>query len=112
MPLTLYYHPLSSFCWKALIALYEAQVPFEPFVVSHTDPATGEAFRKVWPLGKFPVVRDEDSGETIPESSIIIEYLAERWPAARGFVPADPQAARHVRLLDRLIDNYVHLPFQ
>ena len=23
MSLTLHYHPLSSFCWKALIALYE-----------------------------------------------------------------------------------------
>ena len=105
MSLKLYFHPLSSFCWKALVALYEAQVPFEPFVVSHTDPATGEAFRKVWPLGKFPVLHDEATGETIPESSILIEYLAERWPAARGFLPTDPDAARQTRLMDRLIDN-------
>ena len=25
MSLRLYYHPLSSYCWKALIALYEAE---------------------------------------------------------------------------------------
>ena len=30
MSLTLYYHPLSSFCWKALIALYENDTPFTP----------------------------------------------------------------------------------
>ena len=28
MPLTLYFHPLSSFCQKALIALYENGSPF------------------------------------------------------------------------------------
>ena len=28
MTLTLYYHPLSSFCQKALIALYETGAPF------------------------------------------------------------------------------------
>jgi hypothetical protein len=27
MSLTLHYHPLSSFCWKALIALYENDTP-------------------------------------------------------------------------------------
>jgi glutathione S-transferase len=27
--LTLYAHPLSSYCWKALIALYENHTPFE-----------------------------------------------------------------------------------
>ena len=30
MSLKLYYHPLSSFCWKALIALYENDTPFTP----------------------------------------------------------------------------------
>ncbi|MDI1294703.1 MAG: glutathione S-transferase family protein, partial [bacterium] len=26
----LYYHPLSSYCWKVLIALYEQDTPFTP----------------------------------------------------------------------------------
>jgi glutathione S-transferase len=30
MSLTLYYHPLSLFCWKVLIALYENDTPFTP----------------------------------------------------------------------------------
>ena len=38
MPLTLYYHPLSSFCWKVLIALYENDTPFTPKSVNLGDP--------------------------------------------------------------------------
>jgi glutathione S-transferase len=112
MSLTLYYHPLSSFCWKALVALYEAEIPFEPKVVNLGDPADRAAFAAVWPLAKFPVLRDEARGETVPESSIIVEYLARRYPSAAGLVPADAEAGRQVRLLDRLIDGYIHLPFQ
>jgi len=112
MTLTLYYHPLSSFCWKTLIALYEAQLPFEPRLVNLGDPADRAAFQAVWPLAKFPVLRDEARGETVPESSVIVDYLAQHYPSARSLIPADPDAARRVRLKDRLIDNYIHLPFQ
>jgi glutathione S-transferase len=34
MSLTLYYHPLSSFCWKVLIALYENDTPFSAMPTS------------------------------------------------------------------------------
>jgi len=112
MPLTLYFHPLSSFCWKALIALYDAGVPFEPKLVNLGDPAERAAFQAVWPLGKFPVLRDAERERTVPESTIIIDYLAQYYPEAAGLMPADPDLARQVRLLDRLIDNYIHLPFQ
>src|SRR5471030_609240 len=112
MSLTLYYHPLSSFCWKALIALYEAEVPFEPRVVNLGDPADRATFQAVWPLAKFPVLRDEGAGRTVPESSIIVEYLARTQPSAAALIPADPDAAMQTRLLDRLIDSYIHLPFQ
>ena len=112
MSLTFYYHPLSSFCWKALIALYEGGVDFEPRVVNLGDPADRAAFAQVWPLAKFPVLRDAARGRTIPESSIVIDYLAQYYPAAASLMPADPDANRQVRLLDRLIDSYIHLPFQ
>lgn len=39
MSLTLYYHPLSSFCQKALVALYENATPFAGRIVSLMDPA-------------------------------------------------------------------------
>jgi glutathione S-transferase len=112
MSLTLYFHPLSSFCWKTLIALYESGIPFEPKLVNLGDPAERAAFQAVWPLAKFPVLRDEVLGRTVPESTLIIEYLAQNYSAAAGLVPADPELNRQVRLLDRVIDNYIHLPFQ
>ena len=48
----------------------------------------------------------------MPESTIIIDYLAQHYPATAGLIPADPDAARQVRLLDRLMDSYIHLPLQ
>jgi glutathione S-transferase len=112
MPLTLYYHPLSSFCWKALIALYEADVGFEPRQVNLGDPADRAAFEAVWPLAKFPVLRDHGQGTTIPESSVIIDYLARTQPSAAFLIPSDPDLAMRTRLIDRLIDGYIHVPFQ
>jgi glutathione S-transferase len=113
MSLTLYYHPLSSFCWKALIAFYDAGVPFEPEVVDLSDPEQRAAFQAIWPLGKFPVLRDEARGRTVPESTIIIDYLAQHYPTAAGLIPPnDRSVARGIRFLDRVIDNYIHLPFQ
>ena len=112
MSLTLYYHPLSSFCWKTLIALHEAGIVFEPRQVDLGDPADRAAFQAVWPLARFPVLRDHARGRTVPESSVIIDYLARVEPGAASLVPGDPDRAMQARLLDRLIDNYIHLPFQ
>src|SRR5438445_3446427 len=112
MSLTLYSHPLSSFCWKALIALHEADLAFEARLVNLGDPAERAAFQAVWPLAKFPVLRDDAHGQTVPESTIIIDYLAQTWPSAASLVPTDPDLAWRTRLRDRLIDSYIHLPFQ
>jgi len=112
MHLTLYYHPLSSFCWKALIALYEADVPFEPRLVNLGDPADRAAFAAVWPMAKFPVLRDDTRGRTIPESTIIVDYLARSEPSAASLLPGDPDLALQVRLIDRLFDAYIHIPMQ
>jgi glutathione S-transferase len=47
MSLILYYHPLSSFCWKALVALYDAEVVFEPRIVDLGDETSRAAFLAV-----------------------------------------------------------------
>jgi glutathione S-transferase len=112
MSLRLYYHPLASFCWKALIALYENGTAFEPHIVDLMDPASAAAFRQVWPIGKFPVLRDEARDRTIPESSIVIEYLGQYYPGRTQLVPADADLARQVRFRDRFYDLYVHEPMQ
>ncbi|MGH7805490.1 MAG: glutathione S-transferase family protein [Candidatus Binatia bacterium] len=112
MSLHLYFHPLSSFCHKVLIAFYENDTPFEPHVVDLSDEASASAFKKIWPLGKFPVLRDEARDRTIPESSIIIEYLAQHHPGPVKLVPDDPDRARQTRMRDRFYDLAVNVPMQ
>jgi glutathione S-transferase len=112
MPLTLYFHPLSSFCQKALIALYENDTPFEPHMVDLGDEASRAAFLKVWPIGKFPVLRDERRGRTVPESSVIIEYLHQHYPGPTPLLPDNADLAWQVRLWDRFYDLHVNDPMQ
>ncbi|RZI96025.1 MAG: glutathione S-transferase family protein [Rubrivivax sp.] len=111
MSLILHYHPLSSFCHKVLIALYELDVPFEPRLLNLGDPAQRDAFLALWPTGKMPLL--QDGPRVIPETSVIIEYLARQsTPAAQTLIPADPEPALEVRLMDRLSDLYVMMPMQ
>jgi glutathione S-transferase len=70
------------------------------------------ALLKIWPIGKFPVLRDSAKDRIVPESTIIIEYLDTHYPGATRFLPADADAARQTRLRDRFYDLYVHLPMQ
>jgi glutathione S-transferase len=112
MSLKLYFHPLSSFCQKALTALYENDTPFEPVLVDLFNDESAAAFKKIWPIGRFPVLRDEARDRTVPESSIIIEYLAQHYPGKSKLVPADADLARQMRLRDRFFDLYVNVPMQ
>ena len=96
MSLTLHFHPLSSFCHKVLIALYENGTPFTPQIVNLMDEGERTAFRKLWPIGKFPVLRDDARGETVPESSVIIEYLDRHYPGRHALHSAGRRAA-HAR---------------
>jgi glutathione S-transferase len=112
MSLKLYFHPLSSFCQKALIALYENDTAFEPHIVDlGTEPSRSD-FLKIWPIGKFPVLRDDAKDRTIPESTIIIEYLAQHYPGRTQLIPTDPELALQARMLDRFFDFNVHIQMQ
>jgi glutathione S-transferase len=110
MSLKLYFHPLSGYCQKVLMALYENETPFGPHIVDLGDPASSENFKKIWPIGKFPVLRDDALDRTIPESSIIIEYLAQHYPGKTKLVPDDRDLARQARMRDRFFDLYVTEP--
>jgi glutathione S-transferase len=112
MPLTLYLHPLSSFCHKVLIALYENAIPFVPHIVNLGDPAERDEFKKVWPFAKFPVLRDAARGRTVPESTMIIEYLAQHYPGPAKLIPDDPELAAQARAADRFYDLHLHQPMQ
>jgi len=113
MSLKLYLHPLASFCQKVLVALYENDTPFEPHIVDLADEMSRDDFKKIWPIGKFPVLRDDTRNRIIPESSTIIEYLAQYYPGPIELVPAaDSDLAWQTRMRDRFYDLYVEEPMQ
>ncbi len=108
MSLTLYMHPLSSYCHKAMIALYENATPFTAVSVNLGDPDERAMLLKLWGVGKFPVLRDDARNEVVPESSIIIDYLDRHYPGATRLIPEDGDAARAVRFADRFYDLHIH----
>lgn len=110
MALQLIYHPFSSYCQKALIALYENEVAFEPLVLAGPDSPASQRLAELWPMKRFPVLVDGE--RTILEASCIIEYLGLTRPGPVRLIPADPAEALEVRMLDRFFDNYVSTPQQ
>ena len=110
MTLTLYYHPLASFCHKVLIALYENGTAFDKRIINLGEEADRAELEAIWPLCKFPVLRDHAQRRDVPETSIIIEYLDRHYPGAQPMIPADWDDALDVRLWDRFFDNYVQEP--
>jgi glutathione S-transferase len=112
MSLILHYHPLSSCCQKVLVAIYETGAPVALRHLDLGDASERDAHRARWPLGKMPLLEDEASGLRLPETSIIIEHLAQRHPGPAPLLPADAEACLQVRLWDRLCDFYVMTPLQ
>src|SRR5438552_922460 len=100
MALTLYLHPFSSYCQKALIALYETGAPFTPRHIDLSKPEDAAALKAVWGMRKFPVLRDDSRGQTVPESSVIVEYLAAHYPGPATLMPNDTDLSWQARLMD------------
>lgn len=112
MSLTLYLHPLASFCHKVLIALYENDTPFEASLVDFSSPGSAAAHIERWPVGKIPVLYDSTGNRVVPETSIMIEYLQQHYPGAVRLIPDDADLELDVRLWDRFSDLYVSVPMQ
>jgi glutathione S-transferase len=112
MTLTLYTHPLASFCHKVLIALYENATPFTPVIVDFADPGSAAAHLDRWPVGKIPVLYDAARERTVPETSIIIEYLHQHHPGPVPLLPGNAAQVLDARLWDRFFDFYVSQPMQ
>ena len=110
MGLTLHYHPLASYCWKVLIALYENGTPFEGKIVDLMDAAEAPAFRAISPMGKMPALVDDARGVTVIETSVIIEYLDRHYPGRTRFLPEAREEALRVRFAERFFDFYVQDP--
>jgi len=100
--LTLYGHPISSFTWKVLTALYENGTPFEFVTV---DQNTYADFIAKWPMGKFPILLDSDRKTMITETAVIIEYLDAYYAGRTRLVPKEVDTALEVRRWDRIFDH-------
>ena len=105
MSLSLYAHPFSSYSQKVLIALYENETPFTYRELGPNDPEAMTELAALWPLKRFPVLRDGD--RTVFEATSIIEHLQAFHPGPAPLIATDPKAAVEVRMLDRVFDNYV-----
>ena len=101
----LYYHPASSYCQKVLIAIYEKGARFTPHVIDLKNTESRDEYRKLYPLGKIPLIV-LNHGPLIPESNIIIEYL-ENLGGPR-LISTNPDLARKIRFKDKFIDLYLN----
>lgn len=110
MSLTLYLHPLASFCHKVLIALYENATPFQAVTVDLGDTEDRARHLARWPMAKIPLL--DDAGRIVAETSIIIEHLDRHHPGPVRMIPDAPEDALDVRLWDRFFDLYVSQPVQ
>ncbi|MDF3074243.1 MAG: glutathione S-transferase, partial [Alphaproteobacteria bacterium] len=85
---------------------------FQPQIIDLGDPASRGQLASLWPLVKFPVLQDDQRNRTVPETSIIIEYLQNHYPGPVRLLPEDAEARLEARLWDRFFDLYVSLPVQ
>jgi glutathione S-transferase len=86
-----YFSPLAC-SMASRVALYEAGAPAHFIEV---DPKTkrtpdGGDFFAVNPLGLVPAIRTDD-GEVLTENAAVLQYIADRFPAAQ-LAPRDPMA--------------------
>lgn len=101
--LTLFEHPLSPYAQKVKIALYEKGVPFETRIPNLFGDTERE-FLDSSPRREVPTLIDGDF--TLFDSTIILEYVEERWPAPQ-LLPDTPQDRARMRMLEEICDTYV-----
>jgi glutathione S-transferase len=86
----------SSWSMRPWIAMKVAGIPFDETVIQLYVEDTAEKIKAHSAAGKVPILID---GEVrVWESLAILEYLADKFPAA-GFWPADPAARAHARAI-------------
>ncbi len=101
--LKLYHFHGSPWCWKARIALTEKGIEHEAIVPENRE--NNPEFRKLTPIGKVPVLVLED-GTSVYESTIINEYLEDRYPTP-PLMPNDPADKARARMIEEIADAYL-----
>ena len=100
----LYEFPISPFSRKVKVVLYEKNVPFESvFVDLFKGETKTESYLKLNPFGRVPVL--VDGAAVLYESTVINEYLEEKFPNP-PLLPKDPVKRAKARMMDEAFDNY------
>jgi glutathione S-transferase/RNA polymerase-associated protein len=103
--LLLYDHPLSPYAQKCRIALREKGLGFEARLPAAIGSGAGlePAFLAASPRAEVPALVD---GEVrVFDSTIILEYLEERWPEP-ALLPREPAERARVRMLEDAMDTH------
>ena len=99
----LYEHPLSSYAQKVKIALREKGLDFRgELPPSFGTGRSDDDFAVSNPRVEVPVLIDGDA--RIFDSTIIMEYLEERWPDP-ALLPRDPVARAFARMTEDVCDT-------
>ncbi|HVY06816.1 MAG TPA: glutathione S-transferase family protein [Burkholderiales bacterium] len=101
--LKLYEHPLSAYAMKVKIALNEKKIEYETAIPDgmSNGTATGE-FVDANPRAEVPTLLDGDLG--IFDSTVILEYLEEKWPSP-ALLPETPAERARVRMIEDVMDT-------
>ena len=98
----LYEHPFSPYVQKVKIALYEKNVAFEVEVPDAFSGAPTE-YAKTNPRLEVPTLVDD--GFAIFDSTIILDYIEEKWPTP-AMLPPSPRERARVRMIEDVCDTY------
>ena len=103
MPLILYEHPLSPYAQKCKIALAEKGVAFEARMPQAIGTgARDEGFLEANPRGEVPAL--VEGAVSIFDSTIILEYIEDRWPDP-PLLPAGAYARARARTVEEIMDT-------
>src|ERR1700730_17483517 len=99
-----YEHPLSPYAQKVKIALAEKGIPFETKVPDAfgSGAVRDETFKQQNPRHEVPALVDGDLH--VFDSTIILEYVEDKWPTP-PLLPKDPAERARVRMLEDVMDT-------
>jgi glutathione S-transferase/RNA polymerase-associated protein len=104
MTLTVYEHPLSPYAQKVKIALREKGVEFALSLPDGVGAGgAGGEFLDASPRAEVPALVDGDV--RIFDSTIILEYIEDKWPTP-ALLPASPAERARVRMLEEVMDTH------
>ncbi len=100
---TLYEHPLSPYAQKVKIALGEKGIQFETKLPDILGGSDRDEFLAVSPRLEVPALLDGENA--IFDSTIILEYVEDRWPEP-PLLPETPAARARARMIEEVCDTY------